>query len=80
MRGTLLHPIGQNFSGMKPYQYEQEYTDEEMVVRRADQERERERGQLTAIKTKVITPRKIVLYKCCFPRTNISLKMDFDVL
>ncbi len=44
MQGTLLHPIGQNISGMKPYQYEQEYTDKEMVVRRAEQERERERA------------------------------------
>ncbi len=31
-----------------------------------------------AIETKVITPGKIVPYKCCLPSSNISVKEDFN--
>ncbi len=30
------------------------------------------------METKVITPRKIVPYKCCLPSSNISVKKDFN--
>ncbi len=29
------------------------------------------------IETKLITPEKIVPYKCCLPNSNISIKKDF---
>ncbi len=40
--------------------------------------KERERGQLGVIETKVTTPGKIVPYICCLPSSNISVKKDFD--
>ncbi len=39
---------------------------------------ERERGEPGAGETKVITPGKIVPFKCCLPGPNISMKKDFD--
>ncbi len=39
----------------------------------------RERGEQGAVKIKVITPGKIVPYKCCLPSSNISVKKDFDI-
>ncbi len=39
---------------------------------------ERERGQPGATETKVVTPGKIVPYKCCLPGSNFSMKTDFD--
>ncbi len=41
-----------------------------------ERERERERG---AVNMKIITPEKIVPYKCCLLSLNISVKMDFDM-
>ncbi len=38
----------------------------------------RVRGELEATETKVITPGKIVPYKCCLPSSSISVKKDFD--
>ncbi len=37
----------------------------------------REKGELGAVETKVITPEKVVPYKCCLPSSNISLKTSF---
>ncbi len=31
-----------------------------------------------AMETKVITPGKVVPYKCCLPNLNVSVKKDFD--
>ncbi len=42
----------------------------------AEQERER-REEPRATENEVITPGKIVPYKCCLPNSNISEK-DFD--
>ncbi len=47
-------------------------------VKKSFRERERERGELGAVETKVITPGKIVPYKSSLPSSNISLKKDFD--
>ncbi len=38
----------------------------------------RERGELGAIEKKVISPGKIVPYKCCIPSSNIRVKEEFD--
>ncbi len=39
---------------------------------------EREKMELGAVETKVITPGKIVPYECCLPSWNISVKKNFD--
>ncbi len=38
----------------------------------------RERGKPGAVKTKVITPGKIVPSKCCLPSSIIGVEKDFD--
>ncbi len=40
-------------------------------------ERKRER-ETEAVEMKVITPGKIVPYKCCLPSSNISMRKDFE--
>ncbi len=40
--------------------------------------RERDRGEPEAGETKVITPGKIVPYKCCPPGLNVRVRKDFD--
>ncbi len=40
--------------------------------------RERERLGPGTTEIKVITPEKIVPYKCCLPSSDISMKRDFD--
>ncbi len=39
---------------------------------------ERQRGKRGEVKAKVITPEKILPYKCCLPSFYISRKKDFD--